>query len=137
MLPDITIDPIPSTKYLGVFMDQHLNWNTHIVHTSKKGTTWSTPIRRVAAPSWGIPPKYARRMYIAVALPNILYTVDVWGTPKDLDTIADHKRVYKYSNGKADNHTESGSASYYRLSAHSSHRPAGPAHWSPSPPPQN
>ena len=30
-LPNTTIMPSRNTKYLGVFLDQHLSWNTHIV----------------------------------------------------------------------------------------------------------
>jgi hypothetical protein len=54
ILPNTTIEPSPSAKYLGVYMDQHLNWNTHVTHAIKKGTIWSSQIRRVAAPSWGL-----------------------------------------------------------------------------------
>ena len=92
ILPDITIEPSYSTKYLGVFMDQHLNWNAHIAQAIKKGISWSTQIRRATAPTWGITPKYTRKMYIVVALPKILYAVDVWGTPKDLKMTAEHKK---------------------------------------------
>ena len=41
-LPGITITPMQSTKYLGVFLDQHLSWSTHIAHVIKKGTDWSS-----------------------------------------------------------------------------------------------
>jgi ribonuclease HI len=36
-------------------------------------------IRRTTAPSWGLTPKHARRLYITVAIPRILYAIDVWG----------------------------------------------------------
>ena len=91
-LPDVTNELSPNTKYLGVYVDQHLNWNTHIAHTIKKGTAWSTQIRRATAPTWGITPKYTRSMYTTVKLPKILYAADVWGTPKDLDTTVEHKK---------------------------------------------
>ena len=35
---------------------------------------------------------HARKMFISVALPKILYTVDVWGIPKPIEGIAVHKR---------------------------------------------
>ena len=38
----------------------------------------------IARPSWGVTPKYARRLYIGVALPRMLYGIDVWcGPPND------------------------------------------------------
>ena len=77
---------------MGVFLDQHLNWNTHIAHTIKKGTTWSSQIRRAAAPSWGIMPKYACKLYISVAILKMLYAVDVWGMLRALETLGGHQK---------------------------------------------
>jgi hypothetical protein len=65
-------------KYLGVILDQNLDWKAQRAHAVKKGTKWAAQIRRIARPSWGITPKYARRLYISVALPRILYAADVW-----------------------------------------------------------
>ena len=92
IMPDITIKPTASTKYLGVYVDQHLSWNTHIAHAVKKGTNWSTQIRRVTAPSWGLTPKHARKMFISVAIPKILYAVDIWGTPKEIEMMEARKK---------------------------------------------
>jgi endonuclease/exonuclease/phosphatase family metal-dependent hydrolase/predicted RNA-binding Zn-ribbon protein involved in translation (DUF1610 family) len=44
-LPNATIEPSQSTKYLGVYLNQHLSWNTHVAHAIKKGASWSTQIR--------------------------------------------------------------------------------------------
>ena len=91
-LPGITITPMQSTKYLGVFLDQHLSWSTHIAHIIKKGADWSSQIRRAVVPSWGLTPKHARKMLISVAMPKILYAVDVWGIPKPIEgTVIDKK----------------------------------------------
>ena len=92
ILPNITIEPSRSTKYLGVYVDQHLSWNTHIAYTLKKGAEWSSQIRRVAAPSWGLTPKHARKMYASVAIPRILYAADIWGIPKPIEGRATHKK---------------------------------------------
>ena len=90
ILPDVTIKPTESTKYLGIMIDQYLNWKAQHAYTIEKGTKWSTQIRRIAKPSWGVTPKYARRLFIGVALPRILYGVDVWcGPPPDQQ--AEHK----------------------------------------------
>ena len=32
-------------------------------------------------PSWGITLKYAKRLYISVALPKVLYAINIWCTP--------------------------------------------------------
>jgi hypothetical protein len=72
------IKPSTSTKYLGVIADQSLRWKAQQAYAVGKGTKWAAQIRRLARPTWGITPKYARRLYISMALPHILYAVDVW-----------------------------------------------------------
>jgi hypothetical protein len=37
-LPSEEIQPMPSTKYLGVMLDQHLNWKVQHAYTIEKGT---------------------------------------------------------------------------------------------------
>ena len=91
-LPRIMLEPARSTKYLGVYVDQHLAWNTHMAHAMKKGAIWSSQIRRVTAPAWGLTPQHARRMFISVALPRILYVADIWGIPKPINETATNKR---------------------------------------------
>ena len=81
ILPHGTIKPKTSVKYLGVILDQHLTWAQQRASAIEKGTQWTSQIRRIAKPGWGITPKYARRLYISVALPRILYGADVWYTP--------------------------------------------------------
>ena len=80
-LPHKTLSPTTSVKYLGVFFDQNLKWNVQLANVMEKGSKWSAQIKRAARPSWGITPKYARRLYISVALPKVLYAIDVWCTP--------------------------------------------------------
>ena len=62
------------------------------MHTIKKGADWSSRIRRAVAPTWGLMPKHAQKMFISVALPKILYAVDVWGIPKPIEGIVAHKK---------------------------------------------
>jgi hypothetical protein len=54
------IETSKSAKYLGVYIDQHLNWKEQEVYVTKKGTTWAEQIRRVVRPNWGLTPKSAR-----------------------------------------------------------------------------
>jgi len=78
-----TIEPTDSTKYLGVIVDRHLNWKAQQSYTVEKGTKWAAQIWRLARPSWGLTPKHAKRLFISVALPKILYALDVWCIPSD------------------------------------------------------
>ena len=80
-LPGITITPTKSTKYLGIMLDQNLNWKEQTAYVQEKGSKWAAQIRRAARPSWGLTPKAARRVYVGVAIPRILYGIDVWCVP--------------------------------------------------------
>ncbi len=77
-LPQRQIEPSTSTKYLGIVVDQSLGWKAQQAYTVAKGTKWAAQIRRLARPSWGITPRYAKRLYISVVLPQILYVADIW-----------------------------------------------------------
>ena len=77
-LPNITVEPTDCTKYLGIMIDQHLEWKTQHKYAIEKGSKWAVQIRRITRPHWGITPKYARHLYMGVALPRILYGADVW-----------------------------------------------------------
>ena len=79
-LPQVEVQPLKSTKYLGVIFDQNLNWKEQHAHAIGKGTNWAMQIRRLTRPSWGLTLGNARRLYISVAIPRILYTIDVWCT---------------------------------------------------------
>ncbi|KAH8977558.1 hypothetical protein EDB92DRAFT_1822288 [Lactarius akahatsu] len=76
----LALTPSKSAKYLGVYFNQHLTWGAQYNCALEKGMKWARQIRRAAAPSWGTTLKYARRLYISVAIPHILYAVDVWGS---------------------------------------------------------
>ena len=77
-LPNITVEPTDCTKYLGIMIDQHLEWKTQHNYAIEKGSKWAAQIRRIIRPHWGITPKYARHLYMGVALPRILYGTDIW-----------------------------------------------------------
>jgi ribonuclease HI len=80
-LPGVTIEPTHSTKYLGIILDQHLNWGPQLAQVRGKGSTWTTQIKRLTRPTWGLTPGGARKLYVSVTLPRILYGLDVWCTP--------------------------------------------------------
>ena len=81
ILPEITIEPSQSAKYLGIVLDQNLNWKSQLAHVRGKGSKWAMQIRRLTRPTWGLTPKGARKLYVSVALPRIMYGIDVWCTP--------------------------------------------------------
>ena len=80
-LPGITLEPTRNAKYLGIILDQHLNWGPQLAQVRGKGSKWASQIRRLARPSWGLTPKAAKKLYVSIALPRILYGIDIWCTP--------------------------------------------------------
>jgi ribonuclease HI/exonuclease III len=87
------VEPVTNTKYLGVYLDNHLDWKAQEANAIKKGTKWAAQIKRVVRPEWGLTPKFARKMYTSVAIPRILYGVDIWAPP----TRGDNERVQTQS----------------------------------------
>ena len=69
-----------STKYLGVVIDQNLDWNAQNAHALGKGTKWALQVRRIAKTTWGITSRYARRLYKSMAIPRMLYAADIWAS---------------------------------------------------------
>ena len=80
-LPQRLVQPVENTKYLGVIFDRNLNWKVQQAYAVEKGTKWAAQIRRLTRPTWGITPKYAKRLFTSVVLPRIMYAIDIWCTP--------------------------------------------------------
>jgi len=76
-LLQITVKPVGSTKYLGIIFNCNLNWKAQQAYTIGKGLKWAAQIRRIVKTTWGITLKYARRLYISVAIPRALYALDL------------------------------------------------------------
>lgn len=81
ILPEIRVEPTQAAKYLGIVLDQNLKWGPQLAHVRGKGSKWAMQIKRLTRPTWGLTPKGARKLYISVALPRIMYGIDVWCTP--------------------------------------------------------
>jgi hypothetical protein len=53
-LPEITVEPTQSAKYLGIVLDQNLNWGPQMAHIRGKGSKWAMQIKRLTRPTWGL-----------------------------------------------------------------------------------
>lgn len=65
-------------KYLGIILDDKLNWLAHLKKTITKATRsfWAT--RSIVGRSWGLVPKITLWLYTQVILPQITYGALVW-----------------------------------------------------------
>ena len=79
---------IPSRQcitLLGVQIDNELRWKQQGAVSIKKGQDWIIQFGRLSRASKGIATKYMRQLYIAVALPRMLYAADIFLPPMAAD----------------------------------------------------
>ena len=76
VLNDFPIKQVPNTKSLGVFVDEHLTWNAHIVNISKKIASGIGALKRCRS---FIPIKTLRYAFSAIVQPHFDYCDIVWG----------------------------------------------------------
>ena len=75
------ITPTISHKFLGVIVDERLSWHHHINYAIGKGTAYTLQLYRLATASKGLPLMLMCQLYTSVAIPKLLYAIDVWFTP--------------------------------------------------------
>ena len=68
-------------KYLGIHVDQHLNWKVQVKKTTEKGKAWVLQYRRLTKIAKGISPRLMRQLFIGAGLPKITYGAEVWYIP--------------------------------------------------------
>ncbi|KIK80662.1 hypothetical protein PAXRUDRAFT_158079 [Paxillus rubicundulus Ve08.2h10] len=67
--------------FLGVLVDNALCWHAHMTYTIGKGTAYVLQLRCLSLISKGIPLSLMKQLYMSVALPKMLYAVDLWFKP--------------------------------------------------------
>jgi ribonuclease HI len=78
------IESKDTAKFLGVILDNKLNWKSQGASAIAKGQDWLIKFKRVAKTTGGIHPKLFRQIYTSIALPRILYAADLFLTPQRL-----------------------------------------------------
>ena len=72
------IKPSNEVKYLGVYLDQKLNWEKYLDNITSKAIGALFACRRMVGSKWGIKPKMMRWIYISVIRPAMAYAAAVW-----------------------------------------------------------
>ncbi|GBN39919.1 Putative protein in type-1 retrotransposable element R1DM, partial [Araneus ventricosus] len=70
-----------SLKYLGVIIDNKLNWADHPINMKTKLTHLHQKITRIAGTNWGLNKDLRRRLYKTVAERMILHGAAAWAYP--------------------------------------------------------
>ena len=81
-LPDITITPAQSCRYLGLQVDNGLNWRDHIQHIQQKASKSLAALSALASSTWGANVATLRLVYRAMIVPRILYACSAWFTAR-------------------------------------------------------
>ena len=80
-LADHTINPSPAHKFLGVILDQTLNFKEHVNYALGKGEKYAAQLRRLSQKQRGVPSRLARKLHNGVVMTKMLYAVEVWCSP--------------------------------------------------------
>jgi hypothetical protein len=73
-----TIGLSNSAKFLGVTLDNKLNYKEHISNITKKATSSLMQCKKAVGPTWGLNPKTCKWIYTAVIRPILSYCACVW-----------------------------------------------------------
>lgn len=78
---DHEIKPQQLAKFLGIIVDQALNWKEQIAAVVAKGEMWISQFRRLVKATKGVNATFMQQLYQAIALPRMLYGADIYLTP--------------------------------------------------------
>ena len=72
-----TIALSKTVKFLGVTLDNKLNYNTHIDNVTQKATAALMQCKRAVGPMWGLSPKTCKCIDTTVVRPILSYSATV------------------------------------------------------------
>jgi hypothetical protein len=75
------VKPTATAKYLGMILDEKLKWKEQQAAALAKGQRWLLQFGRLAKMTNGIKAPYMRKLYLAIAVPRMLYGADLFLTP--------------------------------------------------------
>ncbi|OQD91721.1 hypothetical protein PENSOL_c049G05847, partial [Penicillium solitum] len=77
----IILIPTETAKYLGVWLDKHLNFTTHRKKMLAKGAGSLEALRGISGSTWGSSLIAIRKVYQAVIIPQMLWGLSAWYCP--------------------------------------------------------
>ena len=97
------VGQVCSFNFLGIILDQHLNWNEHINHTS---ITISRYVGIFCKLKHYLPLYILRTLYNSLVLPQLTYRILAWGTNQLHLFKLQKKAIRIVTNSKFNEHTE-------------------------------
>jgi hypothetical protein len=86
------IKPAPTCKYLGLTLDTKLTWREHVETIRQKATRTVHTLSSLGSSTWGVRLQDMRRLYEAIAVPQMMYACSVWSNAN----LNDKKRGYTH-----------------------------------------
>ena len=77
-LPRHTVKPKAAVKYLGLWIDSKLNWTVQCSQLHTRTVKSVGALARLAGTQWGGSYRSLRKIYTAIAIPQITYGCSVW-----------------------------------------------------------
>ncbi|KAI9035704.1 uncharacterized protein KD926_002985 [Aspergillus affinis] len=90
------IKPIEYAKYLGIWLDRTLLFDTHRAKALAKANRTLEAFRSISGSTWGTSLLSMRRIYLAVVVPQLLYGAAAWYSPTS--RTANYKKLQKTVN---------------------------------------
>jgi hypothetical protein len=78
---DITIEPTPTAKLLGVILNHRLSFRNHVELAQRRGTKAVLALSRISSPTFGLPHSYTHQLFQTVVVPRMEYALPVWYRP--------------------------------------------------------
>jgi ribonuclease HI len=72
---------VSSYKLLGVLLDNKLNWVKHHDLVQARAVKWTALFKHLNRMTTGVSLNLTRKLYLAVAVPRIIYAADTWYVP--------------------------------------------------------
>ena len=82
-------------KYLGVILDEKLNFAAHIADRISKARQTLFALRRICSKTWGINPILANHLYGAVVQPKVAFASEIWAHRCNLQTVIKSLRRFQ------------------------------------------
>ena len=84
-IPDVflnnsILDRLSSTRYLGVYLDDNLNWSAHVGYVSRKLSRYVPVIFKVRQ---CLTRKSLKLLYNSLIYPHLIYCNTVWGSARN------------------------------------------------------
>jgi hypothetical protein len=76
------VPSVETAKFLGVIVDNKLNWKAQCAAALAKGHAWLIQFAWITRASKGATAKYVRKLYLSITIPRMLYAADIFLTPQ-------------------------------------------------------